>query len=93
MERLQDKAWLSRVQSVGCILCLHLALGETPATVHHVREGQGKGQRASDYLAIPLCKEHHQGTSGYHGLGASGFYQRYRLDELDLLALTLSRLV
>ena len=81
--------WLDLVAQQGCILCRHLSLGETPATIHHIREGQGGGQRASDYLTIPLCKEHHQGTSGLHGLGTRGFYQRYKLDELDLLAMTI----
>lgn len=81
--------WLDRVAEHGCILCHHLDLGNTPATIHHIREGQGGGQRSSDYLAVPLCKEHHQGSSGLHGLGTRGFYQRYKLDELDLLAMTI----
>jgi hypothetical protein len=34
----------------------------------------------------------HRGASGLHGLGTRGFYQRYRLDEMDLLAMTLERL-
>lgn len=49
-------------------------------------------QRASNWLAIPLCPEHHQGDSGLHGLGTKAFYGRYRLDELDLLALTIEAL-
>jgi hypothetical protein len=80
------KAWKNKVAALGCILCRHQGLGETPATLHHVREGQGMSQRASDWLVIPLCKEHHQGKSGIHG---GQFYQLYRLDEMDLLAWTL----
>lgn len=42
-------------------------------------------QRASDWLVVPLCKEHHQGKTGVHG---AEFYQRFKLDEMDLLAFT-----
>ena len=81
---------LSRVAALGCILCDHLGAGETPATVHHIREEAGL---RNDYLSIPLCREHHQGASGRHMLGASGFYQRYKVTELDLLAMTIARLM
>ncbi len=60
--------------------------------VHHVREGQGASQRAQDTLTVPLCEEHHTGSNGIHGLGRKGFYSRYKLDELDLLAMTLEEL-
>jgi hypothetical protein len=83
---------MARVAALGCILCRHLGEGDTPAEIHHVREGQGGAQRAQDTLTIPLCPEHHRGPSGLHGLGTRGFYTRYRLDELDLLAETLEAL-
>lgn len=78
-----------RVAALGCILCRHLGYGETPAALHHLREGQGMSQRADDTLVIPLCHEHHQGDSGLHGLGTRAFERRYKLSELDLLAQTL----
>jgi hypothetical protein len=83
---MNAKQWKSKVAGLGCILCRHLDLGETPANLHHVREGQGLSQRASDWLVIPLCKLHHQGTEGIHG---GRFYQLYKMDELDLLAMTI----
>ena len=90
--RKADKEHMNRVASIGCILCMHLDLGETPAQLHHIREGQGMSQRASNFLVVPLCPEHHQGNSGVHGLGERGFYTRYKLSELDLLAMTLEAL-
>jgi hypothetical protein len=87
-----ERAHLEKVAALGCILCRVLDLGETPAQNHHLREGQGMSQRASHLLAIPLCREHHTGRSGLHGLGRRAFYRRYKLDELDLLALTLEAL-
>lgn len=89
--RVAERKWLDRVSSLGCVLCSHLGLGVTPAEVHHLKEGQGMSQRAEHWLTIPLCPEHHRGATGLHGLGTKGFYTRYRLDELDLLAMTLEK--
>ncbi len=85
---------LSRVAELGCILCRHLGHHGTPAEVHHPKEGvfAGCSQRASDWLTVPLCSEHHRGASGLHGLGTRGFYTRYKLNEADLLAMTLEAL-
>jgi hypothetical protein len=49
------------------------------------------GQRASDWLAIPLCKACHQGDSGIHGDRA--LWRVYRLEEPDALARTIERLM
>lgn len=87
--RKADKEHMNRVAAVGCILCDHLGYGATPAQLHHIREGQGMSQRASNFLVVPLCETHHTGNSGVHGLGEKGFYTRYKLSELDLLAMTL----
>ena len=89
---LATKRHMSKVAAIGCILCRHFGYGVTPAELHHVREGQGMAQRASDFLVVPLCPEHHRGNSGLHGLGERGFYTRYRLSELDLLAMTIEAL-
>lgn len=84
---------MERVAGLPCVLCRHLT-GEPRygVHVHHVREGQGAAQRASDFLTVALCPEHHTGASGLHGLGRKGFYARYKLDELDLLSMTLEAL-
>jgi hypothetical protein len=87
-----ERAHLTQVADLGCILCRTLQLGPTPAERHHLREEQGLGQRASHFLTVPLCMEHHRGRIGFHGLGRRAFCHRYKLDELDLLALTLEAL-
>ena len=84
-----ERRYLDRVASIGCVLCRHLGLGATPAEVHHLKEGQGLSQRAEHWLTVALCPEHHRGETGLHGLGTKGFYNRYKLDELDLLAFTI----
>ena len=88
------KRYLGKVADIGCILCRHLGTPGTPAEIHHPKEGvfAGCAQRASDWLVVPLCPEHHRGASGLHGLGTRGFYTRYRINEADLLAMTLEAL-
>lgn len=84
---------MERVAGLSCCVCEHVGLPPTYAVeVHHIREGQGAAQRADDMLTIPLCVEHHRGATGVHGLGRKGFYARYKVGELDLLASTLERL-
>lgn len=86
------KQHMNDVAELGCILCRHLGYGRTPPELHHPRGAAGGAQKASDWLVIPLCQEHHRGNSGLHGLGTSGFYTRYKLGEWDLLAMTIQAL-
>lgn len=58
--------------------------------VHHIREGQGMAQRASDFLTIPLCPDCHQGRCGVHG--DKSYLRARKLTELDMLANTIERL-
>ncbi len=81
---------MGRVAALGCIACRTLGLGVTPAQVHHIREGR---QARSDFLTIPLCPGHHQGSrmSVHHDkaalMRALGVFS-----EFDLLARVLELL-
>ena len=81
---------LDKLVEHGCALCWHLGIYGTPAEVHHLRDGQGLSQRASDDEAIPLCPAHHRGPQGLHGLGTRGFAARYGITERELLELVRS---
>lgn len=70
------KRHMERVASLGCCVCRRLDLGQTPAELHHVAEGSSK---RSDFAVAPLCREHHQGQSGLHGLKAERFCKLYRV--------------
>jgi hypothetical protein len=84
---------MGRVAKVPCVLCNYLGLAnDSPALVHHMKYGTGASDRASDYLTISLCYEHHVGESGVHTLKEKGLRLRYNLSELDLLAMTLEAL-
>ena len=84
-----EKQWLNDIAEDGCILCHFLELGETPAQIHHV---QFVRNAWTNFATVPLCQEHHTGRNGGHGLSRRGFEAKYKLDSIDLIALTIGRL-
>jgi hypothetical protein len=62
----------------------------TPAEIHHPRFAVGMAQRASDWLAIPVCAPHHRGPQGIHGDRSS--LRAINCDEPALLADTIELL-
>lgn len=78
---------MSQVAQLGCMVCRRLYGPHEPAQVqlHHPRRGTGMGQRASHMDVIPLCAEHHLGSTGVHGIGVKGFEKFYGFNEADLL--------
>lgn len=83
---------MARVAALRCVLCERLQLDPIGKTdVHHLREGQGMAQRASNWLVAALCHERcHQGTRGVHG--DRSLLKQAKCTELDLLAWTLEAL-
>lgn len=79
------KSYQDRVRALGCVVCEEVFGIVGPAhSLHHVesvRDG------LSEYAVVPLCNSHHQGESGVHGLGRRAFVARYKLTDIDLLAL------
>ncbi len=55
-----EQQWLSDVAELGCICCRNMGYGASRAELHHVRNGQGMGQRADHYSVLPLCPQHHR---------------------------------
>lgn len=87
-----EKAYMGRVQALGCYLCRHLGYGNTPAQVHHLREGQGMSQRSSAWLTVPLCESHHANSSpdGIHGQRKA--WKLAGVGEMDALAWVIEKL-
>ena len=50
-----ERDHMGAVAALGCVVCRNLGFVDSPAEIHHVRTGQGMGQRASNYEVIPLC--------------------------------------
>ena len=80
-----EQRHLARVAGLPCAVC-----GAVGVQVHHLREGQGMGQRASNYLTVPLCPDCHVGPKGLHG--DRSLMRIRKLGELDLLAMTIEAL-
>lgn len=88
-----ERRHLSRVAALGCLVCRDMEGADTPAEIHHVREGQGMSQRASNYLAIPLCPQHHRtGGAGVAYHAEPRAWERLYGTELDWLARTVELL-
>jgi hypothetical protein len=81
-----ERIWMNRVAQLDCVLC-----GAAGVEIHHIREGQGMSQRASNFLVIALCPSCHRGPNGIHGDRA--MLRIHKMEELDLLAMTIARLV
>jgi len=64
------------VASIGCVICRSLGFGLIPCELHHIAEGSGV---RSDFSVAGLCREHHTGKSGLHGMGTKRFCALYRL--------------
>ena len=76
-----EKDHLSRIADMGCVICGGFA------EIHHIRHGQGMGQRSSDFDAIGLCHAHHR-TGGYGvalHMGQEAFERNFGT-EVELLA-------
>jgi len=83
-----EKRHLDRVSAMGCVIC------GGPAEIHHLRTVCGMSQRASNYLVIGLCPEHHR--QGSFGQAVHNGYQEFSKNhgsEADLLAKTIERLM
>ena len=80
---------MEAVASLGCVVCRRILGREyVPAQVHHI----GDSSERSDWLTIPLCPEHHQGATGFHGAGERAFNRTYKTSELVLLGYTIQGL-
>lgn len=80
-----EKRWMDRVAQLPCSVC-----GVEGVQLHHIREGQGMAQRASNFLVVPLCPDCHTGPMGIHG--DKTMMRINKLTELDLLANTIEAL-
>lgn len=75
----------ARLRLLPCVVCLvHEGIHRPCEELHHA----GDASDRSDWNQIPLCRGHHQGPNGIHGLHRRGFEARYKTTEMKLLAET-----
>ena len=85
MSTKNEKKWMDKVAQLPCVVC-----GTEGVHLHHIREGLGMAQRASNYLVVPLCPPCHTGPSGVHG--DRSLMRIQKMSELDMLAKTIEAL-
>lgn len=70
---------IARVKSLDCSICG----APGPSDAHHIKQGR-------HFTVVALCKECHQGSSGWHGTKA--MWRIVKMDEMDALNETIRRL-
>jgi len=75
-----DRRHLAAVKEMDCGVCG----ASGPSDAHHI-------EQRLHYTCIPLCKDCHQGTNGWHGTKA--LWRIKKVDELDVLNQTIHRLM
>jgi hypothetical protein len=78
---LRDREHMARVKELACSICD----APGPSDAHHIKQGK-------HYTVVALCKDCHQGPHmGWHGERVA--WKIRKLDEIDALDITLSRLL
>jgi hypothetical protein len=52
-----EKEHMSKVQHLGCIVCMNQGFYGSPAEIHHV---YGKTKKDTHLKILPLCPSHHR---------------------------------
>jgi hypothetical protein len=83
MATKNEKIALNKIARLGCILCAtELGVEGSEAELHHVRR---YGAKRTTSPILPLCREHHRGNTGVHGLGTKGFENKWGVTYEELL--------
>ncbi|HDU8695026.1 TPA: DUF968 domain-containing protein [Morganella morganii subsp. morganii] len=81
----EERAYFQLLVEYGCIACRNMFGVYSIPEIHHVRNGQGMGQRADHYSVLPLCPQHHRACyeTGFHAAPAT--WQQIHGSERELL--------
>ena len=69
--------WKDLLARLPCLLVARVP-GTCAGRVHSHHVATGSGKR-SPYGMVRLCHEHHEGSSGLHGMGPKAFVRAYRV--------------
>lgn len=61
-----ERLHIIAVAKLGCIACKAKGHFTPEVEIHHVRMGNGMGQRSDHFSVLPLCHRHHR--TGGHGV-------------------------
>ena len=77
--------YILMVKELRCVICWNLIeQNVSPCDAHHV----GIGEDRHDFAVAALCKEHHQGATGIHGMHRKAFHSFWKTSDILLLAWT-----
>ena len=82
-----EKSHILRVKSLPCSCCG----ASGPSIAHHAREDKGASQRGGHFCTIALCQDCHASPMGIHG--DKTFMKIYKLSEMDMLDITIGKLM
>jgi hypothetical protein len=74
----------ARLYQLPCVVGYVMGEGCRAEELHHA----GEAEERTDWAQVPLCREHHQGANGIHGLHRRAFHARYKLSDVKMLAIT-----
>jgi hypothetical protein len=74
----------ARLRQLPCVVGVVTGQGCRTEELHHV----GDPSERNDWAQVCLCREHHQGATGVHGLRRRVFESRYKLSDVKMLAIT-----
>jgi hypothetical protein len=72
-----------RLFALPCIVGHHMGMACRCEEIHHV----GDAEERDDFAVVGLCVEHHRGATGVHGLHRRAFHARYKLTDVQMLAI------
>jgi len=65
--RSEIKLHLAIVAELGCIVCRKMGYPDSPAEIHHIKDGYGIAKKSGYLETIPLCPYHHRTSDeAYH---------------------------
>lgn len=78
-ERVEDKAYLDWIETLGCICCGRTRAGYKQGVndAHHVNDQTGGSAKKNDRRAVPMCWGHHR---EFHQIGIDSFARKYDLN-------------
>jgi hypothetical protein len=67
--------WRNKLSELGCVVGYRHSGCSGDINLHHIAEGSGL---RDEWALVPLCREHHTGETGLHGMGSKSFIRLYR---------------
>lgn len=80
---MNQSQYEARLRALPCVVGVHIGQPCRCEELHHV----GPADERDDTNQVPICHEHHEGATGVHGLHRREFHRRYRLSDLQMLAI------